>query len=419
MNKPSRSVLLFFILFGTMFIFGYIENIKGVSYPLIKTEFGISYERQGVMVSLLYLGYVLFCLVGGILLGRFGVKKAITAGFVFVIAGLAGTFFMPGFLPVAGTLFIVSSAFGLFEVSLNALAAQLFITRAALLMNILNFFYGLGSILSPRVAGVLAAARGWRMAYFLSIPVVLVFFIPSLFTRFPGLKGEGREKTIAGPEGGTAPDSALGDTLGDTPDSPADTAKPAVFSTALRTPVVWIFSAVLGLMVTVETCSANWAGLYFQDVYNLDSTTLGAAFISNFFILFTISRLVSGFAIEKIGYLRSLLIAASVSLAIFIAGFALGAKGIYVLPALGFFTAIFWPTTLATAMRYFREDAPVMTSAIIVIGGALNSGIQLFIGLINRVAGPGWGYRSCLLYTLLIIVVLAILPRYMRQPYKR
>ena len=390
-GKISGSLLLFIILFGAMFLFGYIENIKGVTYPLIKTEFSISYEQQGMMVSIMSFSYVLFCLIGGILIGSLGVKKTFTLGFIFMILGLVCAFFLPRFLFVAAALFVISASFGLFEVSNNALATQLFTSRAALLMSLLHFFYGAGSSLSPRTAGVIASALGWRNVYLLSVPLVLLFFIPSIFTRFPQAKDEGQENGLK---------------------------KKVSFLDALKTPMVWVFSAALGLMVGVELCSANWAGLYFQDVYSLDPKTSGAAFLSNFYILFTISRLLSGFAIEKIGYMRSLFIVTLATVFVFVLGFLLGARGIYVLPALGFFTAVFWPTLLATAMGYFREDAPVMTSAIIVIGGAINSGIQFLIGVANRLAGPAWGYRSCLVYALLIIAALVVLTRRMHRPYK-
>ena len=399
MAKTSK--LLFFILFGVMILFGYIENIKGVTFPLIKVEFNATYEQQGMMVSFLSLAYVLFCFIGGIILGKWGVKKAFTAGFIFMVAGLAGVFFMPNFWFATGALFVVFAAFGLFEVSINALATQLFIARAALLMSLLHFFYGVGSSLSPRLAGVISTAFGWREVYLLCIPLVLFFFFPSLFARFP--KQEGMEQQGI-TEGG---------------DNSTQAAKRVSFFMALKNPVVWVFAIVLGLMIAVELCSANWAGLYFQDVYHLDPKTSGAAFVSNFYILFTLSRLLSGFVIEKIGYVRSLFIATLAAVFIFILGFILGEKGIYALPGLGFFTAIFWPTLLATAMGYFKEDSPVMTSAIIVIAGALNSGIQFLIGLTNRLVGPAWGYRSCLFYAVLSVVFLFILTRRMRNPYKR
>jgi len=387
MAKP-KYLLLFVILFIAMFLFGFIENVKGVTYPLIKLNFDVSYERQGMMVSVLALSYVLFCIVGGILIGYWGVKKTFVLGSVFMVLGLAGAFFLPGFLPVAAALFAVSAAFGLFEVSTNALATQIFTTRAALFFSLMHFFYGAGSTLSPLAAGYIAAALDWRMIYLFSIPLVFVFFVPSVLARFP--KTEGADKAGI---------------------------KKASFFTALKTPMVWIFAAVLGLMVGVELSSPNWAGLYFQDVYNLSAETSGAVFVSNFFIFFTISRFLSGFIIEKIGYMRCLFIAVFAAILIFSIGFILGAKGIHVLPVLGFFVAIFWPTLLAAAMVYFRQDSAVMTSAIIVIAGLINSGIQYAIGLTNRLIGPAWGYRSAILYAVLIIAALLVLTRLQKRPY--
>jgi len=387
MAKTSK--LLFFILFGAMILFGFIENIKGVTFPLIKTGFNASYEQQGIMVSLMSLAYMLFCLIGGIILGSWGVKKAFATGFIFMVLGLVGIFFMPNFWLATAALFLIGSAFGLLEVSSNALATQLFTTRAALFMSLMHFFYGAGSSLSPRAAGVISASFGWREVYLFSIPLVLLVFVSSLFTRFPKQ------------------------------DTSEQSKEKLSFFKALKIPMVWVFSVTLGLMVAVELCSANWAGLYFQDVYHLDPRTSGAAFVSNFYILFTLSRLLSGFAIEKIGYLRSLFIASLAVVVIFILGFVFGERGVYILPGLGFFTAIFWPTLMAAAMMYFKEDSPVVTSAIIVIAGAMNSGIQYLMGLTNRIAGPAWGYRSGLLYAVLIVISLVVLTRCVRNPYKK
>ena len=387
-----KSLLPFILLFGTMFVFGIIGNIRGVSYPLIQAEFSISYEQQGAFVSIISFGYVVFCIVGGILLGSFGVKKTYIAGFIAMLLGLVGAYILPGFMFVAASLFIVSSSFGLLEINVNALAAQTFTKRTGLYLNLLHFFFGAGAILSPRIAGVLAVSHGWRQAYLLSIPLALIFLTLAIITRFPGSNSAVSEE----------------------PDRPKRTS----YFTALKTPTVWFFAAVLGLLLSVDISSSNWAGLYFRDMHGLDPRVSGAAFLSNYFILFTISRLVSGFAIEKIGYVRSIFISSLIVILIFILGFLLGARGIYILPGIGFFTAIHWPTIMAVGIKHFKEDAPIMTSAIIPIAGGINSIVQYLIGVTNRYIGPAWGYRSSIFYAVLALAALFILTRRLRTPYK-
>jgi fucose permease len=400
--KKYQRLLLFFLLFGTMLIFGLIENIKGVSYPLIKAEFDATWEQQGLMVSLLSLSYVSFSMVAGILLGRFGIKPAFLAGFAATILGLVTVFFMPAFYAVAAALLLVFAGFGFFEVGLNALATRVFTAKAGLLMNLLHAFYGIGAIIGPKAAGLLtdSAGLGWRWIYIFCLPLALIFFIPVFLIPFPEDAGGKTAET-----GKTGADGKTG----------AEAGKPVLvrksFFDALRSPMVWLFSIAMGLIVVIEMNSANWGALYFQDVYGMDPKTSGAAFLSAFFLAFTISRLVCGFFVEKIGYLRTLIGVSIIITIVFLIGFLMGSRGIFVLPLLGFFIALVWPTLMALAIVYFREDAPVMTSAVIAIGGLLNAGVQFLVGLTNRFFGPAWGYRSTLVYTVLLIGTLIILKK--------
>jgi fucose permease len=379
-----------------MLIFGLIENIKGVSYPMIKAEFSASWEQQGLMVSMLSLGYVGFSIVAGIFLGRFGIKPAFLSGFAVLILGLSSIFFMPDFFSAATALFLVFAGFGFFEVGINALASRTFTSNTALLMNVLHAFYGIGAIIGPKAAGALLnnTGLGWRYTYLLSLPLALVLFIPGIFAQIPG---ETRHRFAVGEA-----------------DRTGGVVTRKSFFDALRSPMVWLFSFTLGLSIIIEMNSANWGALYFQDVYGTDPTTGGAAFLSAFFIVFTLSRLVCGVFVERIGYMRSLTGLACIIMLIFIGGFCLGAKGIYVLPALGFFVALLWPTIMALAVVRFGDDAPVMSSAMIAIGGTVNAGGQFLVGLTNRLFGPAWGYRSSLLYTALLIGVLFLLRKKLR-----
>lgn len=395
MSPAKKSpVLLMIILYGSMFLFGFLENIKGVSYPLIKNEFNVSYETQGKMISALSLCYTVFVVVAGFILGRFGVKKVYLMGLLLAFSGVFSVYFMPGFWTASLSLLLIFAGFGVFEIGINGVAAHIFTKKAALMLSLLHFMYGFGAVAGPKAAGMLAdpsgPGLGWRQIYFMTIPLVLFLFIPAVLTRFPAGEADGKTAADAGnPRPG--------------------------FIDALKTPAVWLFGLTLGLMMGVEMASSNWGGLYFQDVYGMDPTTQGANFVSAFFLLFTVSRLLSGFLIEKTGYMRSLAGAALCIITVFAAGFALGARGIFVLPALGFFIAILWPTLMAVAMGYFGADAPIMTSAIIAIAGLVNAGIQFVMGYVNRWLGAAWGYRSALVFAAVLFCLLMGLRRITRR----
>jgi fucose permease len=370
-----------------MVIFGIVENIKGVSYPLIKTEFNASWEQQGLMVSILSLSYVIFCIIAGLFLGRFGIKPSFLSGLGAISVGLFAIFFSPGFLSAAVCLFVIFAGFGFLEIGINALASSVFTANSALFMNLLHAFYGIGAIIGPKAAGILTNNAGfnWRLVYLLSMPLVFLSFIFSIFLKIPGESKTGNVE------------------------------KRVTFFDALGRRDVWLMAVILGLGIAVEMSSPNWGALYFQDMYGIDPRTGGAAFLSMFFIFFTVSRLVSGMFVERIGYARSLIGITAVIFVIFIAGFCLGERGIYVLPALGFFIGPFWPTVMAIGIRHFGNDAPVMASAMIAIGGALNSIIQFLVGLTNRFLGPAWGYRSSAIYILICFVLLLVLSKKLQK----
>ncbi|MDR2552059.1 MAG: MFS transporter [Treponema sp.] len=400
-RTKKAHTLLFFILYGTMFLFGFLENIKGVSYPLIKNEFNVSYETQGKMISALSFCYTFFVVISGFVLGRFGIKKVYILGLVLALLGAFSVYFMPSFWTTASALFLIFAGFGVFEIGINAAAARLFTGKTALMMNLLHFMYGFGSVASPQAAGKLAdpagPGLGWRQIYLISAPLVLLVVIVSFFAKFPQEADSVKDRPAGDPE---RPSGAVLE-----PDG-----KEHGFVTALKTPLVWGFGLSLGLMMGIEMASSNWGGLYFQDVYGMDPATRGANFVSAFFVLFTLSRLASGFVIERAGYMRSLIGAVLIVMAIFAAGFALGPAGIYVLPVLGFFIAIFWPTLLSVAIKRFGNSAPVMTSAIIAIGGLVNAAMQFVMGYVNR-WDAAWGYRSSLIFALALLCLLLKLNR--------
>jgi fucose permease len=383
LNKKSskQTYLLFIIVYATMFLFGFVENIKGVSFPLIKAEFAVNYDSQGGLVSLTWFGYVVFCFIASMFLQHFGTKKSILMGYILICLGAIATLIAPSFWTASITLLVVNAGFGFFEVGNNALGTTIFTKKTALMMSLMHFFYGFGAILGPKAAGLLTNtfAFNWRQVYVAVIIPLIAIGIFIFFTKFSN-QNNLEEKQ--------------------------EDAERLTFMGALKNPIVWIFSLTLGFMEVIEFGAANWGGLYLKDVYGLDPRIVGASFVSVFYILFTLSRLFSGIVIEKIGYIKSLIIATIGTIIIFLAGFILGKDGIWLLTGSGFFIAIMFPTMMAVCTKFFGKDAATITSAIITLSGAVNGIFQLIIGFINQYIGAAWGYRSCLIYSLFVLFML-------------
>ena len=383
MQEKQSSLPLIGITFGNMCLLGFLNSLRGVSFPLIKNSFDASYNDMGLMSALVSFSAVCFCIVAGLYMSRFGLKKTVAAAFFIVMLGVSSLYFASSFWITAGCYLILQSGYGFFEIGLNGTGVRIFTRKSGLMLNLLHFFFGLGAIGGPRFMGYMVTNMGmsWQQVYPLALVPILVLLVITLVTRYPG-----RQETAAAEE-------------------------KTSFWTVLKDPHVWLFGCILGISGSIEGCSVAWSGLYLQDVYGLDPGTAGAVFVSTFYALYTLSRLFSGFVIEKTGILRSLLVSSLVITVIFVTAFTLGRTGINLLPVTGFFLAIMWPTVLALTVGVFREKAQTASSAMISIAFTLSGIIQYGFGFTNRFLGAAWGYRSCVLYSVLLFVLLFLVGR--------
>ena len=159
-------------------------------------------------------------------------------------------------------------------------------------------------------------------------------------------------------------------------------------------------------MEVIEFGASNWGALYYRDVYGFDVTKEGALFVSMFYILFAVSRLLSGFLIEKIGYFVSLSSSLVIVIVIYVVGFLCGPHGRWVIPFTGWFIGIMFPTYMCLLMQIFGAESSRISSIVIFLSGATNGLVQLLIGSINECIGNEWGFRCNVIYTLIPFILL-------------
>lgn len=374
----KKIIIVMAIIYSTMLLFGLIENIKGVSFTLIKDEFQVGYSSQGGLASFSWFGYVLFCIVATFSLEKFGTKKSLSFGYLFTALGCLLVFLSNNFYTVSMSLMVVWMGFGFFEVGGNALATTVFKSNSAILMNLMHFFYGFGAVLGPKFAGKIVDIfdLSFRGIYLITLIPILIVLGIIVFTKVDMDNSKEEEK-------GTMK-----------------------IKDALKNKYVWIFSLCLGFMEVIEFSAANWGAFYLRDAFDINPLTVGATFVSAYYIFFTISRLFSGFVIEKIGYTKSIIYSLVTMFILYIIGFSSGINGTFILALTGFFIGIMWPTLMCVAMDVFKKDAAIATSVIIVLSGTINGVMQLATGVINEYIGDIWGYRLSTLYVLIPLVII-------------
>ena len=375
-------IALVFLLYITGVMFGIVENVKSVTFVLIKDTFNASYDFQGYLVSISWYGYVVFCLVSAVVVDKWGSKTGMVCGYVLVGLGCIITSFVSHFVTVILALMVVWMGFGFFEVGNNVIANLLFTENSAVYMNLMHFFYGLGAITGPQIASgfVNWLDDGYQGVYKGLSVIVVILFVILIFTPFSTLK------KVSTP---TDNESSCGS-----------------ICSIFKKPYVWLCAFTLGFMEVIEFSASNWGALYYRDVYGFDVTKEGALFVSMFYILFTVSRLFSGFLIEKIGYYVSLFSSLILVIVIYVVGFLCGPHGRWVIPFTGYFIGIMFPTYMCLLMQIFGAESSRISSIVIFISGATNGLVQLLVGYINEYIGNEWGFRCNVLYTLIPLVLL-------------
>ena len=104
----------------------------------------------------------------------------------------------------------------------------------------------------------------------------------------------------------------------------------------LRNKVIYFYVLALGFYVFAEIATVSWMVNYIKDNYRYNSSK--SAFYSvMFLVIFSIGRLVGGFVVEKLGYLKTTMGSLIIAVGLFTLGLVIGEKGLIIVSISGFF----------------------------------------------------------------------------------
>ena len=228
----------------------------------------------------------------GRLAGRFGIKRLMVVGFLFVVAGfttfsLATNIVMIG---IGSALYGVAHAIGTMS-SYNVIINNWFVKNKGIALGILNTSIGLGGMVINPLVSHWIIQHGWNQSFLNTIILISAIAIPSLFLvkespEKAGVAGESAENVAASPQG--APGAA------DIPE-----AAPSL-GALIKTTRFWMVAAVMFLVgFSVYTSFIN-------AIPSLQATGLPPAFTANILSVvlalgITVGHLLSGYIYQKHG----------------------------------------------------------------------------------------------------------------------
>jgi MFS transporter, putative metabolite:H+ symporter len=204
-RRPSRPALLVAVSAGLGYMFdAYVVNIYSFVLPLIAVTFALSTTAQGVVGSIMLLGYAIGTFGFGWAADRFGRKD--TLGVSILLYGI--TTAISGLVPNTWSfslLRFVTGVGGAGELSVGVpYTTEMWPrrTRAVGAGGVIFSLYAVGALLAIVVSLVLAPSLGWRATFvFAIIPALGVFWLRRKLTEsIPFLRA--REAGVARGDGG-------------------------------------------------------------------------------------------------------------------------------------------------------------------------------------------------------------------------
>lgn len=317
------------------------ENTKGIFIPSFKSDFNIDNNGIGVMLFIGSLAYILFSYIGGILCEKIGQKRVIILGLCVMFFSLVLLSVVDSYITFITSMFIMNMGLSLTSIAINTLAPVLFLSYQAIFMNIIHFCYGVGGASGQALSGLLMS-KGftWRNIYLGISILFVVLLIASTFIKMPHT-----HKYMDGNK--------------------------IKLLDVLRNKLIYFYVFALGFYVFAEIATLSWMVNYIKDNYKYNSSK--SAFYSvMFLVIFSIGRLVGGFVVEKLGYLKTTMSSLIIALGLFSLGLVIGENGLIIISISGFFFAVTFPTIVLTISKVFKRNTSYITGVIVTLTSSVN-----------------------------------------------
>ena len=375
-GKQFIPILCFAVL---MLGLGSNDSLRGIFAPVFQERYALSDSQLSLIVTISYVGKLLFLSLGGKLLDTFDRKKVTLWIMGIWMFALAINLFTDQYIFILISMFLALGASTLLNTTINILTPMVCAGYAGLMVNVFFFIQGLGTSGSQLLLGRYAFSYGgWKMINVVLFIIGVISVLLFLGVKIPGWKeiAEAQEKTSSKDSAKKAAVSASV--------SPKTSPGPAMF---------WLLAAMLGCYFIGEHGIMNWFLSYCISAFSMDSQRASLC-LSIFWGGMTIGRLVFAPAVQKLGTINSIRLFGGIGTLLFSAGIVLGASGIFLVGISGFAISILYPTIILFFQELYPASvAATRTGAIISVATIADILFNLLFGVLCG----SLGYRTSFL----------------------
>lgn len=356
MKKTNLTFLSFVVL---MIGLGASDSLRGIFSAVFSEHFSLSATQLGLIVTVSYIGNLVFLLLGGNLLELFPRKKSLIVLTFIWMAALLTFAVTDNYLVLLCGMFFVMGSSTLLNTTLNLITPLLFAGSPAFFVNFLFFTQGIGTSGSQSILGSLASGfSSWQMTNF----GLLILGAAALILLC----------------------------LSPVPEPPKAVHGSFSLLHVLQTPCTLAYIFAFGFYFIAEHGVLNWLVVYATSGLQVEQSTAANA-LAIFFGCIMIGRLVLSPLVDRLGVLKSLRGFALIAAVLYSIGVFGGASTLFIWAFSGLFLSILYPTLVMSIRAYFPAEQ--VSSA----AGTIISIASLFDILFNLVFGQmidTWGYRG-------------------------
>lgn len=377
-NKQTNR--LTFAAFVVLMVgLGSSDSLRGIFSTIFQQHFALSTTQLGLIVTVSYIGNLVFLLVGGNLSARFAKKRVLQVLMLIWMAALALFALTDSYPVLLVAMALVMGSSTLLNTTMNLITPLLFTAAPGFFVNFLFFTQGIGTSGSQFFLG--SAADGFPFWQYTNLGLLVLgaaAFGMLLFCQVP-------EEPAVAPGALPQAEGRLTDRLG----------------------VVVPFVLVFGFYFITEHGVMNWLVAY--GTTGLEMTQAAASrYLSVFYGGVMLGRLVLSPLVDKLGVIRSMQLFGVISGVLYVAGSLGGATLMPLWAASGFFLSILYPTLVMSIRLYFPAQQ-VSGAAGTIISIASLADILFNVGFGRLVDLAGYRLSICVLPVSMVLFLITFL----------